>query len=189
MEASSEWPIAAWLLRILVTILGAMSFWGGVLATVTGAVLASVLLGALYAALQWFLRATDIKIGYGWKWQGPKSHPSFDVRNRSSSRTYLLGNIKYTRNSGRDVVWFDNKSIWSKELKPGSINYFDDIASVPGVTSAAQCTDVEVTIRLQSGREFWLKGQRPGQLQKGRAQRAAFWLRDKIERSAIPVER
>lgn len=170
---------------MLVTILAAMSFWGSVLATVTGA----VLLGALYAALQWFLRATDIKIGYSWKWQGPNFHPSFDVRNRSSSRTYLLANIKYTRNSGQDAVWFDNKSIWGKELKPGSINYFDDIAFVPGVTSAAQCTDVEVTIRLQSGREFWLKGQGPGQLQARPVQKAAFWLRDKIERAGLPVER
>ncbi len=166
-----------------------MSFWDGILSAATGTALTSVLLGALYAALQWFLRATDIKIGYNWKWQGADFYPSLDVRNRSSSRTYLLANIKYTRKSGREVVWFDNKSIWGKELKPGSINYFDDVAPVPGVTSAALCGDVEVTIRLQNGREFWLKGQGPGQLRRGRLQKAAFWLRDKIERSAIPVER
>jgi len=50
------------------------------------------------------------------------------------------------------------------------------------------CIGTEVSVRLQNGRLFWLKGQGPGQLRMGRVQKVAFWLRDKIEKSAFPCE-
>jgi hypothetical protein len=164
-----------------------MTFWCEVLAIFIGDVLASALLVLFYALIQWFLRATDIIIGYGWKYEGPNFHPSFDVRNRSGSKSYLLANIAYTRNNGKDVVWFDNKSIWGKELRPGSIAYLESSA-VPKITSIPECIGIEVAVRLQSGRLFWLKGQGPGQLRMGRVQKVAFWLRDKFEKAAIPLE-
>ncbi len=164
-----------------------MTFWQEVLAIFLGDILASLLLVLLYVLIQWFLRATDITIGYAWKWEGMNFHPSFDIRNRSGSKSYLLANIAYTRNSGKDVVSFDNKSIWGKELKPGSITYLE-VSPVPTITSVPQCTGVEVTVRLQTGRLFWLKGQGPGQLRMGRIQKMAFWLRDKFEKAAVPLE-
>lgn len=81
----------------------------------------------------------------------------------------------------------DNKSVWGRELKPGSIAFFE-AAPVMGLTSLAECTQIEVHVRLQGKRLFWLKGSGPGQLNKGRLQRAAFWLRDKLERAAFPLE-
>jgi hypothetical protein len=164
-----------------------MTFGSEVLAIFIGDILASALLVLLYALVQWFLRATDITIGYGWKWEGTNFHPSFDIRNRSGSKSYLLANIAYTRNNGKDVVAFDNKSIWGKELKPGSITYLE-VSPVPSITSVPQCTGVEITVRLQTGRMFWLKGQGPGQLRIGRIQKMAFWLRQKFEKAAIPLE-
>lgn len=99
-----------------------------------------------------------------------------------------LRSIAYTRNEGKEIVWFDNKSIWDKELPPNSIKFLNDVAPVPKITSISECTGVEITVRLQTGRLFWLKGQGPGQLRTGRIQRMAFWLREKVERSAIPFE-
>ena len=165
----------------------AMTFWAEVLAIFIGDVLASALLILLYAMIQWFLRTTDITIGYGWKWEGTNFHPSFDIRNRSNSRSYLLANIAYTRDNGKDVVFFDNKSIWGKELRPGSITYLE-VSPVPNITSIPLCTGVEVTIRLQTGRQFWLTGTGPGQLRMGWTQKIAFSMRNKFEKAAIPLE-
>jgi hypothetical protein len=164
-----------------------MTFWEEVLVIFLGDIFASVLIVLFYALIQWFLRATDVTVAYGWKWEGTDFHPSFDVRNRSGSKTYLLANIAYTKNNGKDVVFMDNKSIWGKELRPGSISWLE-ASPVRGVTSKSQCIETEVAVRLQTGRLFWLKGQGPGQLRMGRIQRVAFWLREKFERAAIPLE-
>ncbi|MGH9511490.1 MAG: hypothetical protein ACRD2U_05080 [Terriglobales bacterium] len=166
-----------------------MTFWPEVLAIFVGDVFASVLLIAFYAIIQWFLRATDVTVSYNWGFRGTDFYPNFDIRNRSSSRTYLLANIAYTKNRGEDVVWFDNDSVWDQKLGPGSIrgrNY--KIAPVKGITTTEEALELEVTIRLQNGRQFWLKGQGPGQLRARRIQRMAFWLRDKFEKAAIPLE-
>ena len=48
--------------------------------------------------------------------------------------------------------------------------------------------NLEVTVRIQNGRAFWLKGKGPGQMKMGRTQRIAFWLRDRFEKAAIPLE-
>jgi hypothetical protein len=58
----------------------------------------------LIFAFKWFLFKTDILVGYGWKWEGSNFHPSFDVRNRSGSKTYFLGNVAYTKNNGLEMV-------------------------------------------------------------------------------------
>jgi hypothetical protein len=166
-----------------------MTFWPEVLAIFLGDVLASVLFIAFYAIIQWFLRATDVTVSYNWGFRGTDFYPNFDIRNRSSSRTYLLANIAYTKNRGKDVVWFDNDSVWDEKLGPGSIRGRDyKIAPVKGITTAQDALELEVTIRLQNGRQFWLKGQGPGQLQTRQTQRMAFWLRNKFEKVAIPLE-
>lgn len=164
-----------------------MTFWHEVLANFIGDIFASVLIVVSYAIIQWFLRATDVTVGYSWRWEGQNFHPCFDIHNRSGSRTYLLANVAYTKNKGKDVVFFDNRSLWGKELKPGSI-ILPEADPVPGVGSLPQCIDTEVTVRLQNGRQFWLKGQGPGQLHVGRIQEIAFWLRQKFEKAAIPLE-
>ena len=138
---------------------------------------------ALIFAFRWFLLKTDILVGYGWKWEGPNFHPSFDIRNRSGSKTYFLGNIAYTKNNGREIVAIDNKSIWGRELRPGTITYLE-VASVPKVNKHSQCFEVEVRIRLQNGREF--KGQGPGQLYTG-IRKIGFALRQRIEKASLPL--
>jgi|SRR5467141_1248618 len=147
------------------------------------AAISAGLVPALIFAFRWFLLQTDILVGYAWKWEGANFHPSFDIRNRSGSKTYFLGNIAYTRNDGEKIIAIDNKSIWGQELKPGTISYFE-VTPVPAVTSRHECLTVEVRVRLQNGREF--KGQGPGQLYKG-IRKAAFALRQRIEKASLPL--
>jgi hypothetical protein len=81
------------------------------------------------------------------------------------------------------MLAIDNKSIWGKEIRPGTITHLDG-APLTIVTSIQQCPELEVRIRLQNGREY--KGQGPGQLYKG-IRRIAFSLRLKLEKLAIPM--
>lgn len=147
------------------------------------ATISAALIPALAFAFRWFLLKTDVLVGYAWKWEGANFHPSFDIRNRSGSKTYILGNIAYTKNKGKEILTFDNKSLWGLELKPGTISYFE-AAPVPKITSVRECPKVEVAIRLQNGREF--KGQGPGQLYKG-MRKIAFAMRQRIERASLPL--
>jgi hypothetical protein len=137
----------------------------------------------LYFAFRWFLRTTDVMVAYNWSWQGMDFYPNFDLRNYSSSKAYVLGNIAYTRNNGKEIVTFDNKSLWGLELKPGTTTHLSS-APVLTLNSLADCLKVEVTVRLQNGREF--KGQGPGQPYTG-FRKHAFALRQKIERSSVPL--
>jgi len=73
----------------------------------------------LYVGIQWFLRATDVKISYNWSWNGPNVFPNFDIRNRSGSITYFLANVAYKRDN--KTIWIDNDSLWDVELRPGAI--------------------------------------------------------------------
>jgi hypothetical protein len=47
-----------------------MIFWEEVFAIFVGDIFASVLIVLFYAMIQWFLRATDVTVGYAWKWEG-----------------------------------------------------------------------------------------------------------------------
>jgi hypothetical protein len=168
-----------------------MTFWVEVSAGFLANVFAGGLLVFGYVVIQWFLAATDITIGYAWRFDGTmdaprKMRPTFDIRNRSRSRTYFLANVAYLKDK-RPVAPFDNKSVWGRELKPGGIA-FVEAAPVESLVSLAQGTEMEVHVRLQNGRLFWLKGTGPGQLRTGRIQRAAFWLRSKFEAAAVPLE-
>ncbi|MFZ3265185.1 MAG: hypothetical protein WA172_14370 [Terriglobales bacterium] len=139
---------------------------------------------ALIFVYRWFLLKTDVEVAYNWSWQGINFYPNFDLRNRSGSKTYVLANIAYTRNKGKEIITFDNKSLWGRELKPGTITLPEQVAPVPKVNSMAACLEVEVTIRLQSGREF--KGQGPGQLRTGWL-KYAYALRHRIDKSSLPL--
>lgn len=166
-------------------------FLSNTLADFLGSVFAGVLLVAVYVVIQWFLAATDVEIGYTWSFHGPietttQLWVNLDVRNRSRSKTYYVANIAYMKGR-RPVAAFDNKSIWGTELKPGTITFLDG-APVQGFSSLKDCLDAEVHVRLQNGRQFWLQGSGPGQHKRGRLQRAAFWLRAKLEARSVPVE-
>jgi len=168
-----------------------MAFWVEVLAGFLANVFAGVLLVIGYVLIQWFLAATDITVGYAWRFDGtmdaPRNmRPKFDIRNRSRSRTYLLANVAYLKDK-RPAAPFDNRSVWGRELKPGSIE-FVEAAPVASLTSLAQGMEMEVHVRLQNGRLFWLKGTGPGQLRAGRIQRTAFWLRSEFIAAAVPLE-
>jgi hypothetical protein len=75
-----------------------------------------------------------------------------------------------------------------RELSPGSITFANNIEVVKGMNSFRDCTKTQVTVRLENGRMFWLRGQGIGQLQMGRVQTIAFNLRAKLEKAAVPVE-
>jgi hypothetical protein len=155
-----------------------MTFWSEVWAIFIGDIFASGLVVLFYMMIQWFLHTTDVTVGYSWKWEGTNFHPSFYIRNQSATKTYLLGNISYTKNDGKEIVFIDNDSIWGKELKPSSISLIE-AGPVRGVTSPTNCIGTEVTVRLQTG---------PGQLHIGRIQKVAFWVRQRLEKAAIPLE-
>lgn len=167
-----------------------MGFWANTWSNALGGIVAAFFLGLLYVLIQWFLRVTDLLITYNWRFDtvnGVTSfRPNFDIRNRSGSKSYRLANIVYTRRGA--VHWFDNESLWGAVLEPGSINNRYEVAPVRGIHSAQDAFGVEVTIRTQGGRSFWLRGQGPGQMGKGRIQRAAFWLRSKLDSTLIPME-
>jgi hypothetical protein len=167
-----------------------MGFWLEVAAGFLGNVAAGFLLVALYVAIQWFLQVTDITIAYNWSFDGTMEHPynirpNFDIRNLSRSRTYVLSNIAYLRDK-KPVAPFDNKSVWGEELKPGSILHATG-APLAALSSLKECMDMKVHVRLQGKRQFWLQGRGPDQRYKG-IQRPAFWLRNRLERMAFPME-
>jgi hypothetical protein len=167
-----------------------MTFWREVATGFLSNVLAAGFLVLCYVGVQWFLHATDIVIGYNWSWKNSEFHPNLDIRNRSKSKGYIVANIAY-RNDKAAPVWFDNKSLWGKELKPGSINSFNDVAIVKNVNSIEECFRVRIVIRLQTGREFWLTGVGPGQDGKvvmSRAQRLAFQLRNFLEKRSFSID-
>ena len=108
-----------------------MTFWSEVSAGLLANVFAGVLLVVLYIGIQWFLRATDVVVSYNWSFNGTQlhpegCHPNFVIRNRSGSRTYLLASIAYRRKSG--VESFDNKSLWGREPRPGTLAAADFVA-------------------------------------------------------------
>jgi hypothetical protein len=112
--------------------------------------------------------------------------PHFDIRNRSQSKSYRLGNIAYSRKG--QPHWFDNQALWGKVLEPRSIHNEFEGAPVQRVSSLSDAIDLEVTIKLQSGRAFWMRGQGPGQQGRGRFRRALFWMREKLEKFMVPME-
>jgi len=140
--------------------------------------------------VQWFLHATDIVIGYNWSWENRAFRPNLDIRNRSKSKTYIVANIAY-RNGSAAPVWIDNKSLWGKVLRPGSINFFSDLAMVKNVNSLEECPQIRVVLGLQTGREFRLTGQGPGREGKvvmGRTQRLAFGFRNLLEKGSFSID-
>lgn len=168
-----------------------MTFWQEVLSGFLGDLFAGFALVLGYVAVQWFLRVTDITIGYGWKFDGTMDRPTnirpaFDIRNLSRTRTYSLSNIAYLRNK-RPVASFDNQSLWGAELGPGKI-LFLEAAPVSQFNSLADAQAAEVHVRLQGKRLFWLKGIGPGAARLPIFQRFAFRLRDRLERMAFPLE-
>jgi hypothetical protein len=166
-----------------------MKFWMEVLSGCLGSIVAGLFFVFWYAIFQCLLQSTDILVSYNWSWKGIDYHPNFDIRNRSKSRTYLLANVVYSKDEGKILVGIDNKSFWGFELKPGSINHFDAIAPVREVHSMPDCLQVQVRIRVQTGREFPATG--PGQDKKRvmrTDQRFAHWLRDLFDKNSIPME-
>jgi hypothetical protein len=164
-----------------------MEFWAGFLANIAAA--AAVVI--LYMVVQWFLGATDIVIGYNWKFDRTGGNltnfrPTFDIRNRSRSKTYFLASIAYLKDNNT-VAPSDYKSVWGAELKPGTIVPLE-AAPVQGIASLEECPGIEVQVRLQNGGPFWPRGQGPGQLRTGIFQRFAFWLRNRFEKAAVPLE-
>jgi hypothetical protein len=167
-----------------------VTFWQEVGAGFLSNMFAAILLVICYIGVQWFLHATDVLIGYNWSWKGSEFHPNLDIRNRSKSRAYVIANIAY-KNGNTAPLWIDNKSLWAKELKPGSINFFNDVVTVKNVNSLQECLQIRVVVRLQTGREFWLTGHGPGQEGKvvmGRFQKLAFAVRNFLEKGSVSID-
>lgn len=167
-----------------------MGFWTNTWSNALGGFVAALFIVLLYVLIQWFLRATDLLITYNWRFDTENGiirfRPNFDIRNRSGSRIYRLANIAYTQDGA--VHWFDNVSLWGAVLEPESINNQYEVAPVRDIHTIQDALRIEVTIRTQGGRSFWLRGQGPGQMGKGRIQRVAFWVRSKLDSTLIPME-
>jgi len=171
-----------------------VGFWANTFSNFLGGVAAAIVVVACYVGIQWFLRITDLTLGYNWIFDGGKDNahnfrPSFDIRNRSQSRSYKLANIAYTR--GRKLCGIDNKSVWGESLEPGSIEFLDKIAPVPAINDLADSLQVEVTVRLQNGRgkHFYIRGSGPGQLNPaGKIKNFSFRVRDWLEEIGFPLE-
>jgi hypothetical protein len=173
-----------------------MGFWTNTLSNVLGGIGAGLFFALMYVLIQWFLQATDLVVSYNWHFDTKDGivsfHPNFEIRNRSRSKFYRLWNIAYMRDGQR--VWFDNKSLLGKVLEPASVNYYSEEiapvknAEVEGIGLVAAVFGIEVTVRTQTGRAFWLRGEGPGKMGKGRIRRAAFSLRAKLESWMISME-
>ena len=167
-----------------------MGFWQTVWSNVLGGIGAGLFFVFMYLVAQWFLQATDLLVSYNWSYKAVGGvfcmWPNFDIRNRSRTRAYRIANIAYTHKG--QVHWFDNESLWGFVLEPGTIN--NKLAGAP-VRNAGSLQDglgLEVTIRLQTGRAFWLRGEGPGQMGRNRMQRALFALRAKLESMLVAME-
>jgi hypothetical protein len=68
------------------------------------------------------------------------------------------------------------------------MNHDFTIVPVRNVTSLQEALSLEITVRLQTGRAFWLRGQGPGQMGKSRIQRMLFALRAKLESCLLAME-
>ncbi|MGA9072172.1 MAG: hypothetical protein WB424_18050 [Terracidiphilus sp.] len=167
-----------------------MDFWLTTWSNVLGGIGAGLFFVLLYVILQWFLQATDLTVSYNWMFKTENGTfyiwPNLEIRNRSRSKTYRLANIAYTQNG--QPQWFDNASVWGFVLEPGSINNSFNVAPIKNVNSLEDALKLEVTVRLQTGRAFWLRGQGPGQMGKRRLQRMLFALRAKLESSLVAME-
>ena len=167
-----------------------MGFWATTWSNVLGGIGAGLFFVLAYFVLQWFLQATDLVVSYNWRFDTVNEvtsfRPNFDIRNRSRSKSYRLANIAYTR-SGHPH-WFDNKSVWGRVLEPGSINNDLEVSAVKGIDNLQDALSLEVTIRTQSGRSFWLRGVGPNQQGKGWIRQTAFRLRGALESWMIPLE-
>jgi hypothetical protein len=167
-----------------------MGFWETTWTNILGGIGAGLVLLFAYMLVQWFLAATDLVIAYNWGYKAENGQflawPNLDIRNRSRSKSYRLANIAYT--VGGKPHWFDNKSIMGVVIEPGSMNFDFKPLPVPRIDSIAEMLALEVTIRLQTGRAFWLRGQGPGQMGKSKIRRLFFWLRAQLEKVMIPME-
>jgi hypothetical protein len=166
-----------------------MTFWQNTWSNVLGGIGAGLFFLFCYLAIQWFLRATDLVVAYNWQFATrdgvPVFWPAFDIRNRSRSKSYRLANIAYTRDG--KMFWVENKSLMDKVIEPASMNFIEGLP-VRGIHTLADAIQLEVTIRDQSKRSFWLRGQGPGQQGKSLARRIAFKVRDTLEKWLIPME-
>lgn len=167
-----------------------MAFWQTVWGNVLGGIGAGLFFVLMYLVVQWFLQATDLLVSYNWSYKTTNgvfsAWPNFVIRNRSRTRSYRIANIAYTRKG--QVYWFDNDSLWDIVLEPGTMNNKISGAPVKNVGSLQDALGLEVTIRLQTGRAFWLRAEGPGQMGRGRVQRVLFVLREKLESMLIAME-
>ena len=167
-----------------------MSFLQTTWSNVLGGIGAGLFFLLWYIIIHWFLKATDLIISYNWSYKSESgvfyAWPNFDIRNRSQSKTYRIANIAYTKHG--QPHWFDNNALWGFELDPGSIHNEVSGNPVARITSLQDALDLEVTMTLQTGRRFWLRGQGPGQMGRGRIRRAAFALTSKLESWMITFE-
>jgi hypothetical protein len=150
-------------------------FWTDFLIKTLSGLTVTILVFAVYLVTRWFFRLTDVTVGYNWRWVGLEFSPNFVIRNRAGSKTYTLGNIKYSK--AGTPFWFDNDSLCGKELKPETMTVIDGeyVAPVKNMkfeqlmvdgkldpAATKSLCDIEVTVRDQMGREFPAIG--PGQL-------------------------
>ena len=163
-----------------------MKFWLEVLAGFLVYALVGWAFVLFYMALRWFWQATDVTLSYNWSKEGTRCHPIFEIRNRSKTKTYLLANIEYSNGSDH-LVWFDNKSLMGKELRPESVLQFEEVAPLRNSSTMDECLQLCVAVRLQTGRRLKLCSDEHAQRAIEAAQGVAFRLRDRIDAWLRPM--
>lgn len=167
-----------------------MSLWPTTLSNILGGIGAGLFFVFMYLIVQWFLQATDLLVSYKWGYRTVSGvfsvWPIFFISNRSRTRAYRVANIAYTHKG--QGYWSDNDSLWGFVLEPGTMNNDLEGAPVKNVASLRDAVGLEVTIKLQTRRAFWLRGEGPGQMGRGRIQRMLFALRAKLESMLIAME-
>jgi hypothetical protein len=138
----------------------------------------AVILYSIHLLLKWYAHVTDVTVGYSWTFRenGTQWAPSFDIRNRSTSKQYNLDSIVYLKKNA--PIWIDNDSIFDKELKPESRHYIagEKVQPIKGVTfehpvqdgrfntvAAMRAFNIQIIVRDQVGRVWRAVG--PGQEQ------------------------
>jgi hypothetical protein len=164
-----------------------MRFWLEIAAGFLSYVLIGWAFVLLYLARQWFLLATDVTFAYDWSREGGVCHPNFKLLNRSKSRTYLLAGIAYS-NGTDHLTWFDNRSLMGKELKPGALAEFQEVAAVKNASSISECMEMKVRLRLQTGQVVWLNDKARTRLAFNQVQRVVIAFRETLDQWATMLK-
>lgn len=133
-----------------------------------------------YLGYLWFLQATDVTLDYSWTREGDQYRPELELVNHSRSKTYWVTKIAY-QSRADGLVWFDARSLMGKVIEPRSAYEFHRIAPVRNCSSIPDCLEMQIRVRLQTGKDVMAASDQPGATGLRALQKAALRLRTFLE--------